>query len=77
MHETTENLQYKAIGLANKMYGELEDLKNALSEMARDSSLDDCTRISLLEYYVTLPEPELFDELLSRLCCIDDDEEKD
>ena len=77
MRKATINLKYIAIKLANEMYGHLEDLKEVLSEMAQDNGLDDYTRISLLECYMALPEPELLDELIARLGCIDDDEEMD
>ena len=77
MRKATINLKYIAIKLANEMYGHLEDLKEVLSEMTQDNSLDDYTKISLLECYMALPEPELLDELIARLGCIDDDEEMD
>ena len=77
MRKATINLKYIVIKLANEMYGHLEDLKEALAEMTQDNCLDDYTRISLLECYMALPEPELLDELIARLGCIDDDEEMD
>ncbi len=77
MRKATINLKYIAIKLANEMYGHLEDLKEALSEMTMDNCLDDYTRIALLECYMALPEPELLDELIARLGCIDDNEEMD
>ncbi len=73
----TSDLKYIAISTANKMYGYLEDLKDILSELTIANDLSDSTRLALLECYIALPEPELLDELVARLGCIDDDEEMD
>ena len=67
----TRKLIQQANISANKMYGYLEDLKEILSELTMDSALSDHEKIALLECYMALPEPELLDEIIARLGCID------
>lgn len=55
---------------ANNIYGDLEDMYDALEELVADESLDIYTKNALEECLDVLITTEYLDELIARLGCI-------
>lgn len=70
---STRRLVQQAVISANRMYGNLEDLREILLELSDDENLNIHERMALFECREALNEVELLDEIIARLGCIDID----
>jgi hypothetical protein len=56
--------------VANRMYGDLEYLRDLLLELSNDDDLNIYDRVALDDCLKALNEVELLDEIIARLGCI-------
>lgn len=63
---TRQNIN-RAIELANKVYGDIEELNNILEALMDDNNLDLDTQIFAAHAYADFPDVTYLDEIIAKL----------